>query len=393
MAFAEVDFGDIGYDVARARADEVASVREAHPLPEGLQVELGGELFYEQAEFSSEGFGLLAAMVILMVAFGSVLAMGLPVLTALFGIGCGFAIVSLAANVLDVPEFAPAAVAMIAIGVGIDYALFIVTRYREELAGGLYPEAAVARALGTAGRAVGFAGTTVVISLLGLLLVGLASTRSLAVAASAGVLMVMLASLTLLPALLGFAGRAIDRLGLPHRRHRGDSGATTSLWYRWSRVVQHRPWPVAFVGLALLLGLSAPVLGMRLGFGDAGNRPTTDTARRAYDLVSKGFGPGFNGPLFLAADLSGGAVEGDAAEGDAVLARLASGLDADPGVALVTPPIRNDAGDVAFVQVFPTTSPQDADTGDLVHRLRDRVVPAALAGSGADVLVGGAWRG
>jgi RND superfamily putative drug exporter len=387
VAFGEVELDAEELEEALVLADEVAAVRDDAELPAGVRVELGGELFYEESEFSSEAFGLLAAVVILLVAFGSVLAMGLPIVTALFGIGCGFALVQLASNVMDVPEFAPAAVAMIAIGVGIDYALFIVTRYREELAAGRDPEAAVARAFDTAGRAVLFAGTTVVISLLGLLLVGMASTRSLAVAASAGVLMVMLASLTLLPALLGFAGRTIDRFGLPHRKAAtSDDGG--SFWRRWSRFVQRRPWPVAIVGLVVLLALAAPVVSMRLGFGDAGNRPTTDTARRAYDTISGGFGPGYNGPLFLAADLTG-----DPETDQAVLERLRDDVEADPGVAFATPAIPGEDGKVAFLQVFPTTAPQDEATSDLVHRIRDDIVPSAVADTGADVLVGGVVAG
>ena len=387
VAFAEVEFDAEELEDALVLAGEVAAVRDAAELPASVWVELGGELFYEESEFSSEAFGVLAAVVILLVAFGSVLAMGLPILTALFGIGCGFALVQLASNFMDMPDFAPAAVAMIAIGVGIDYALFLVTRYREELAAGRDPEAAVARAFDTAGRSVLFAGTTVVISLLGLLLVGMASTRSLAVASSAGVLMVMLASLTLLPALLGFAGHTIDRFGLPHRRAAtgDDSG---SFWRRWSRFVQRRPWPVAIVGLVVLLALAAPVASMRLGFGDAGNRPSSDTARRAYDTISNGFGPGYNGPLFLAADLTG-----DRGVDEAVLERLAGGVQADPGVAFATPAIPSEDGRVAFLQVFPTTAPQDEATSDLVHRIRDDVVPAAVSGTEADVLVGGVVAG
>ena len=387
VAFADLDLGQGEVEQARVRADAVVAARAGTAVPGGLTVELGGELFYEESAFASEAFGLLAAVVILLVAFGSVLAMGLPIVTALFGIGCGFALVQLASNVMDIPEFAPAAVAMVAIGVGIDYALFIVTRYREELAAGLDPEAAVGRAFDTAGRSVLFAGCTVIVSLLGLLLVGLASTRSLAVAASAGVLMVMLASLTLLPALLGFAGRNIDKLGLPHRRHStGDQGS--SFWRRWSGVVQRRPWPAAATGLVVLLVLGAPVLSMRLGFGDAGNRPDTDTARRAYDLISEGFGPGFNGPLFLAADLTG-----DAAVDTSILERLDARLQADEAVALTAPAVRASRSDVAMIQVFPTTSPQDEATSDLVHRLRDDIVPAAIGPTDSRILVGGAVAG
>jgi RND superfamily putative drug exporter len=382
LAFADVEFGDVTLDTAQSRAEEIAALRDAADLPGGLQVELGGELFYEEAEFSSEGIGLIAAVVILLVAFGSVLAMGLPIVTALFGIVCGTAIVLLAARVIDVPDFAPAAVAMVTIGVGIDYALFLVTRYREELAAGREPEDAVVRSVGTAGRAVLFAGTTVVVALLGLLVVGLAATRSLAVAISSGVLMVMLASLTLLPALLGFTGRNIDRLSVGRRRlHRS---GRSSAWYRWSRLVQRRPAPVAAVGLVLVLALSAPVVSMRLGFGDAGNRPETDTARQAYDLVGDGFGPGFNGPLFLAAGLTG-----DPSADQAVLDRVEAALAEDPGVAFATPAVVNDAGDVAVVQAFPASSPQAEATSDLVRHLRDDLLPAAVSGTDTEVLVGG----
>ncbi len=386
VALAEIAFGDIDLDLAQDRAVEVAAVRDAASLPAAVQVELGGELFYEESEFSSEGIGFLAAAVILLVAFGSVLAMGLPIVTALFGIGCGMAIVMMAAHVLDVPDFAPAAVGMVTIGVGIDYALFLVTRYREELAAGRKPEDAVVRAVDTAGRAVLFAGTTVVIALLGLLIVGLAATRSLAVAVSAGALMVMFASLTLLPALLGFAGHHIDRLSIGRRRL--DRGGHTSVWFRWSRLVQRRPAPVAVAGLAVLLALTAPVVSMRLGFGDAGNRPDSDTSRRAYDLVAGSFGAGFNGPIFLAADLPGGR-----SSDEAVLRRLDAALTGEPGISFATLPAVNEDGDVAVVQVFPTTSPQDKATSALVHRLRNDVLPAVVAGTDAEVLVGGAVAG
>ncbi|MCU1378868.1 MAG: hypothetical protein JWN29_1851, partial [Acidimicrobiales bacterium] len=331
-------------------------------------------------------FGFLAAAVILFVAFGSLLAMGLPLLTAIFGIVCGFGLVQLWANVFSMPEFAGAAVAMVAIGVGIDYALFIVTRYREELAAGQDPEGAVVTSVVTAGRAVLFAGCTVVVSLLGLLLVNLASTQSLAIAMASGVLMVMLASITLLPALLGFVGRTIDRFGMPHRKGHHATTLTESRWYRWSRFVQRRPWPIAIVGLVVLLVLAAPVLSMRLGFGDAGNRPTSDTTRRAYDTIAAGFGPGFNGPLFVAADLR----NVPPAQRPEVTARLGVDVARDPGVQAASPPIPSKDGSVVLVQLFPKTSPQDQRTEDLVHRLRDRVAPAIEGGTGAQVLVGGA---
>jgi putative drug exporter of the RND superfamily len=384
VAFAEISFSnDLTFDEAAKRGREVKDIGAGAELPDGTTIEYGGQIFAEEPEFSSEAFGFLAAIVILLIAFGSLLAMGLPLVTALFGIACGYAIVEVATRFLDVPNFAPAGVAMVAIGVGIDYALFIVTRFREELAAGLEPEDAVVRSLATAGRSVLFAGSTVVVSLLGLLLIGQSSIQALALASAAGVAMVMLASITLLPALLGFAGRSIDRFGLPHRRRRTAAGSG-SAWARWSRVVQRRPWPIAIAGFAVMLTLSAPVLSMHLGFSDAGNKPTSDTTRRAYDLLSDSFGPGFNGPLFIAADLPG-----PPAEDTAVLGRLVRSLRSDGGVALVTPPVRPDAG-LALVQVFPTTSPQDEATDELVRRLRDGVIGSAVAGTSARVHVGGA---
>jgi RND superfamily putative drug exporter len=277
-------------------------------------------------------------------------------------------------------------VAMIAIGVGIDYALFIVTRYREGLSEGMTPECAIMRSLDTAGRAVLFAGGTVIIAILGLFTIGLDMIRGLAVGISIGVLMTMLASLTLLPAILGFVGANIDKFGLPHRR-RAERAGRESFWYRWSRVIQRRPWPAVLASTAVLLLLTIPLFGLRLGFGDAGNQPTDQTIRRAYDLMSEGFGPGANGPLLLAAETPGGQSDFQALEG------LSRDLNQTEGVVFATEPIPNDSGDAAIIQVQPTTSPQDKETAHLVNRLRDNVVPDAVAGSSADVKVGGATAG
>ena len=272
-------------------------------------------------------------------------------------------------NVVDMPDFTTAAVAMVGLGVGIDYALFIVTRYRENLAAGLDPERSVVRAIDTAGRAVLFAGTTVVISVLGLLLMKTSIMRGVAIGISIGVLTTMLASVTLLPALLGFVGRNIDKLGLPHRK-RPEGDIKESGWTRWSHVIQRHPWPAAIIGLAVLLLLAVPLLSMRLGFTDAGNRPTTDTTRRAYDLVAEGFGAGFNGPLLLAAETPNGA--GDVA----ALNELDGASSTTPRASRSpTPPQANAEGTVAVMQVFPTTDPQAEATADLVNRLRDDVDP------------------
>jgi RND superfamily putative drug exporter len=244
------------------------------------------------------------------------------------------------------------------------------------------PEQAVVRSIDTAGRAVLFAGLTVIIAVLGLFTVGLDMINGLAVGISLGVLMTMFAALTLLPAVLGFVGRHIDKLGLPHRR-RKDGAHHTSVWFRWSRLIQRRPWPALVVGAVALVALASPVASLRLGFGDAGNRVETDTTRRAYDLLSEGFGPGFNGPLLLVAETPGGG------EDVAVLRALADRLNGTPGVAAATPPFLNQAGDAAILSVFPTTAPQDEATHDLVKTLRDDVIPSAVAGSTAVVKVGG----
>jgi RND superfamily putative drug exporter len=383
IAFASVQFDAVGPDVPRERVREVMALAAAANRP-GLQVELGGSLVSfadSDGPGGTEGIGLLAAIVVLLVTFGSVIAMGLPVLTALFGLGIGLSLVALGANVIDVPQFAPQLATMIGLGVGIDYALFIVTRYRQGLHAGAEPDDAIAAAIDTSGRAVLFAGTTVVISLLGMFLMGLTFVRGLAVAAVVAVLLVMVASLSLLPAVLGFAGHGIDRLHIPGLR-RDESAHRASLWFRWSRFVQRRPWPLFLTGVAVLLVLAAPVLSIRLGSSDTGNDPTSKSTRRAYDLLSEGFGAGFNGPLLLGAELS---APGDTGALDRIQAAVA---DVD-GVAAVSAPRLNPAGDAAVMTVFPSTSPQDERTEQLVHRLRDRVLPAAVAGAGVEVKVGG----
>ena len=287
-----------------------------------MRIALGGRMFQEPGGLGpAELIGILAAIVILLVAFGSLLAMGLPILIALFGIGIGLGLVQLLSHTIATPDFATQLASMIGIGVGIDYALFIVTRYRQGLDEGLQPEHAVVRAIDTAGRAVVFAGTTVVISLLGLFLMGVDFVNGMALGTSVTVAIVMLASITLLPALLGFAGRTIDRFSV--RRRKEPKPVEQTMWYRWSRVVQHRPWPAAIGGLAFLIVLAIPLLSMRLAFPDSGANPKADTSRQAYDLVADGFGAGFNGPLVLAAEFPKGAdtararPAGDAAAADA----------------------------------------------------------------------------
>jgi putative drug exporter of the RND superfamily len=348
---------------------------------DGLRIELGGYPIekVEQSEAGSESVGLLAALVILLVAFGSALAAGLPLVIAGFGLGVALGGVWLLANLVDVPDFGVRIATMIGIGVGIDYALFIVTRYRSALAEGREPRQAVELAGTTAGRAVMFAGSTVVISLFGLLLMGRSYLWGVALATSLAVTAVVFASITVLPALLGFAGRNIDRLRMPWFRH--DIAGRRTLSWRWSRVMQRRPLVAGLAALVVLLLLTAPAAGLRFGMPDAGNGSDDLTSKRAYDLVSESYGPGANGPLLVAVDLA------DASPGapDAIAADLAD----TPGVAAVVPPVVNEAGDAAVISVIPTTGPQDQATEDLVHTLRDDVLPPAVEGTGATASVGG----
>ena len=379
IAYAEIQFdvqaNDVPVDLAKHMRGVVKQANTS-----SLQVELGGSMFTDQTQPASEAIGVLAAVVILLVAFGSVLAMGLPIMTALFGIGIGLAIVTLLARFTDVPSFAPQVTAMIGIGVGIDYALFISTRYREALHEGRDPEQAVVHAIDTSGRAVLFAGGTVVISLLGLFVIGLAFIRGLSIGAALAVLLVMAAAVTLLPAVLGFVGHTIDKWSLPAAKHPKDVERT--VWARWSRVIQRRPWPVAIGGLAILLVLAVPALGLRLGVADAGNDPTKFTTRRAYDLLSQGFGPGFNGPLIVVSELH--------SPGDiGAMGRLASAIDKVPDVRQVSPVVPSPNGQAALMQVVPTGSPQDESTTRLVHLLRDSVIPQSTTGSTLNVHVGG----
>jgi len=283
---------------------------------------------------------------------------------------------------MDIPSFAPQVTAMIGIGVGIDYALFISTRYREALHEGATPERAVVHSIDTSGRAVLFAGGTVVISLLGLFLIGVSFIRGLAVGASLAVLFVMAAAVTLLPAVLGFVGHTIDKWALPGARKQRDP--EKSWWARWSRSLQKRPWPYAILGLAILLVLTIPALNLKLGVADAGNDPGKFTTRRAYDLLSEGFGPGSNGPLLVVSKIN-------SPQDIPAMQKLQEEITQTPGVAPngVSPVITSPNKQALLISVTPTGSPQDQSTTELVHRLRDKVVPDTTRGSTLDVHVGG----
>ena len=422
-AFASIDAS------IRSQADLIALGEEIRRLGEpyasgDVRIEYGGNIFATFELPASEAYGLLAAIVILVLAFGSVLAMGLPIGTALVGLGVGASLVTVLSHVLPMPDFTTSLVAMIGLGVGIDYALFIVTRYREGIHHGMTVEDSVVNAVDTSGRAVIFAGITVIISLLGLFVMGLAFARGLAIGAVIGVLVMMVASISLLPALLAMVGRRIDvttRAALaalsvfvvvsfvavylhslpiflgaavaaagialsrfaaaPLRaplRERVRKPKELTFWYRWSRLVQRRPWTSAIAATAVLLVLGAPLASIRLGFGDNGNAPESQTIRRAYDMLAEGFGPGFNGPLFIT-------VQGRTASDPAALETFVGVIRAVDGVAYAQSSPASADGSLSLVIAYPTTAPQDEATTDLIKRLRDDVIPA----TGVEAKVGG----
>jgi putative drug exporter of the RND superfamily len=386
IAYSVIQFDKTTQDLPKA--DMVTFLAKAKTLnTSSLELELGGQPIAKGQAFSfgiSEFVGIIAAIVILLIAFGSLVAMGLPLLTAVLGLVIGIGLVDLLSHVVTVPTFATQLAVMIGLGVGIDYALFIVTRYRQGLHDGVDPENAVILALATAGRAVLFAGSTVIISLFGMMLMGLSFVYGLAFAAILAVVMVMAASLTLLPAMLGFTGRAIDKIAIPHLRHRGDTRQTAA--WRWSRVIQRHPWAAGTSALLVLLLFSIPLFSMRLAFSDSGNDPTSFTTRKAYDLLAQGFGPGTNGPLVIAATLPHGAAD------QAALNKVVDAVKADPDAAFVSPPSVNPAGDTAVIVVLPKTAPQDAATQSFVHRVRQEV-PQALTGTGITAYTGGLTAG
>ncbi len=347
-----------------------------------LRIELGGDLFFSfesDGSGSGEMFGLIAAVIILLLAFGSLIAMGLPIGLAIFGLALGVSSMSLITYVIDIPSWAPQIASMVGLGVGIDYALFLVTRHREFLARGMTIEESVGRSNATAGQAVIFAGGTVMIAILGLAVAGIPFMTAAGVAIAVTVLLMVSASVTLLPAFLGLAGHRVNGLRLSRRRV--VKPATISpRWERWGAHVAGNAWRYAIGTTVLLLAVTAPVLSLRLGFPDEGSLPTSSTERRAFDLVAEGFGPGINGPLVVAVDISKDAT---------VVEPLRTAIAADRGVAGVTPAEMNTKAGVATLVVFPTSAPQDDTTIDTLIRLRADVFPSVFRDSPATAHIGG----
>src|SRR3954447_4006547 len=361
--------------LSTAQLDDAVAVTD-QARSGGVEVELTGplaELAHKDA--SSELIGIGVAVIVLLVAFGSVVAMGLPIFTALFGIFVGAAGVGVLSSVMDVPDFSLILCMMVGLGVGIDYALFIVTRHRQHLHEGMSVEDSAGTANATAGQAVLFAGTTVVIAILGLYLAGLPAMTSMGVAVALTVVVAMIAAITLLPGLLGLAGTKIDKLSI-HRKAHVAKPADETFAGRWAHHVGSHPVRYAVVGLVALCAIATPALSMRIGTPDDGNSATDTTQRKAYDLLADGFGSGFNGPIQVVMEIP---TVGDRVAVD----RVFDALQSDPGVAAVTTPVFTPAGDTAFMVVNATTAPQDKRTDALVHHLRSDVLPTSVTGTEA----------
>jgi putative drug exporter of the RND superfamily len=385
IAFATVTFDKRANALPKEGVKRViATARDAGSSQ--LQVELGGQAIQQSQDLSlglTTVIGVIAAIVILLITFGSLLAMGMPILTALIGLGTGVGLIGIGSQFIDMPDWSTELAVMIGLGVGIDYSLFIVTRFRENYANGMGVTEATIAAMDTAGRAVLFAGITVIIALLGMFALGVSFLYGVAIASAIGVLFVMLSALTVLPALISKFGARLGRRARKRAPASAEAGARLTGWGRWAAWIGRRPWIGLTAGLAIMIVLAVPALSMREGASDAGNDATSLTTRRAYDLMAEGFGKGFNGPLSVAAQLP------RAGDGKA-LARIGAALRSAPDVALVAPPTLSKAGTTAVFAVYPGSAPQDQATIDLVSRLRDTTLPPVAKSTGATVLVGGA---
>ncbi|MEU7383044.1 MULTISPECIES: MMPL family transporter [unclassified Streptomyces] len=389
-AYATVTFTRPSQDITKPQAEAVVEAAKAAGT-DGLQVELGGSaisLTAASGDHTAEIVGVLVAAGVLLIAFGSLAAAVLPIASALLSVGTAHAAIGLLGHAMTVADFAPMLGMLIGLGVGIDYALFIVTRHRRGLKRGLTPTEAVTNAVATTGRAVVFAGATVCIALLGMLILRLGFLNGVAIAASLTVVLTVAASVTLLPALLSFVGpRALSRR---ERRRLAEHGpepeVPTGFAARWSAFVERHPKALGVVALAVITVLALPTLSLHLGTSDQGNDPGTSTTRKAYDLVAEGFGPGVNGPLTLVTRVDG-------AEGRLALDNLDTTLRGTEGVAAVTPATYNSSGTVAYLTVVPDSAPQSQRTSDLVQRLRTDVLPRAETGTALDLHVGGVTAG
>lgn len=385
-AFAAVQFDATTAELGADTRDALFETGDAADAA-GVQVEFGGELptvLKERETGMSEAIGIVAALVILGIVFGSAVAMSLPVGVAALGLIVGLSLVGLMGALIDIPSVAPRLGTMIGLGVGIDYALFVLSRQRHNLEDGMEIEHSIGVTNATAGQSVVFAGGTVVVAILGLQLAGIPFVAALGYSAALVVAVAVAVAVTLMPALLGLAGNRI--LSRSVRRGTKSPAKRASIWVRWAEWVAHHPWRSATVATLVLLILAIPALDMRLGQADAGTEPLDTTQRQAYDLLADGFGDGFNGPLLIVVDLA-------ATTDPLVVETISASVAADPGVAAVSPPEYNDNGDTALITAIPTTKPQDEATADLVDRLRSDSLPAATDGTQTEALVGGPTAG
>ena len=366
----------------------------------GLQIATGGQVVEDAEGFSigpATSVGVVAALVILLITFGSLMAAGMPLVTAGLGLITGVALIGIATHVTSMSNVSPELALMIGLGVGIDYALFIVTRFRENYLANGDVERSVVEAMDTSGRAILLAGTTVVIALLGMFATGVSFMYGLAIAAVIAVLLTLAASLTLLPAMLSRFGARIvrprgsgRRLGWRNRAAAAEARAPAapprSRWRQWSEAVQARPWPLTFISLAVMVALLTPVFALRLDTSDAGNDPANTSSRQAFDLLANGFGAGFNGPLLLVAELPGRDQLG-------ALPAVQAAVRATAGVDVVTAPRVAPSGMVAVMEVYPGSAPQAPATTNLVNRLRHEVLPSLASHARTPVRVGGFTAG
>ena len=370
-------------DLSVADAEAILDAASAPAEGSGVQVEAGGQLGTKLSKpegKTSELIGIAAAMLIVVLVFGTVTAMALPIAVAIFGLICGLSLISLLGHVVAVPDVAPTVASMIGLGVGIDYSLFIVTRARSARHDGMSVHDAIGHAAATSGSAVAFAGGTVVIALLSLVVSGVSLITVLGQASAIVVVVAVLASMTLLPALLGLCGDRIERLRVG--RDRRPTLGHSTYWQRWGGRLSRRPGIFAVASVALLLAVTAPVSGLGLGLTDSSSAPESTTVRQAYDLMSESYGPGSNGPLLVTADLGDEQATGP---DDPRLVKLHHGLAASEGVQAVGAPQLSEDRTAGLINVIPEGSPTSEATSELVADVRDSVIP----GSGVDANVGG----
>ena len=390
VGFLQVPFDKLANHISSAESTKFVNA-VTHTSGDGLTVAVTGQLAEQanQVSIGSTGLGVLLALVVLLLVFGSFFAALLPIISALFALGTAYNVIGVLSHAMGMPSISPELMLLVGLGVGVDYALFIVTRHRQGLVAGRDAVSSIVNAVNTSGRAVLFAGIIVCIALLGMLAIGVSFLYGLAVAAAIGVALTMVAALTLLPAMLGFIGPKV--MSRKQKRNLAENGPrivgadSKGFWSKWANWVQRVPWLSAGAALVVIVILALPFFSLRLGSADQGTDPTGTPTRVAFDMLAKGFGPGFNGPLMLV-----GVVQPDQR---AVIDAVAHDVSQQPDVARVAEPVyvpsKTGSGDVVLLNVYPNSAPQDGATTDLVNHLRGDTIPQAVGNSGVKLLLGG----